>query len=159
MRSLRWFSWVVPFAVLLVASAAWATRPSKRLGDEARGEQLYTRHCVQCHGVSGAGDGPAAAALVAKVPDLRGEVTGKNREAHAQIVLDGKGVMPGFEASFDRYDARRVLRHMEKVGRAAEGEVPVDGDPADTDLPLPADTDGSLPRDTDRPLPAGTAGK
>ena len=31
--------------------------------DLAQGAALYQRHCVSCHGVSGAGDGPAAAAL------------------------------------------------------------------------------------------------
>lgn len=34
--------------------------------DPARGKAVYERHCQGCHGVSGRGDGPAAASL--KVP-------------------------------------------------------------------------------------------
>jgi mono/diheme cytochrome c family protein len=31
--------------------------------DIARGKAVYTRHCLDCHGAGGRGDGPAAAAL------------------------------------------------------------------------------------------------
>jgi mono/diheme cytochrome c family protein len=34
------------------------------------GEDLYRRFCASCHGVSGRGDGPVAASLRVKVPDL-----------------------------------------------------------------------------------------
>lgn len=34
--------------------------------DDARGKAVYERHCQSCHGLSGRGDGPAAASL--KVP-------------------------------------------------------------------------------------------
>ena len=36
------------------------------LPDRARGKAVYERHCQNCHGPSGRGDGPAAASL--KVP-------------------------------------------------------------------------------------------
>ncbi len=95
-------------------------QPAKRLPDLERGEELYLRHCVQCHGVTGAGDGPATAALVAPVPDLRGGVEKSDLDEIAKIVLAGRGAMPAFEMSFDRYDARRALRYLDKIGR---GEV------------------------------------
>jgi high-affinity iron transporter len=117
MRTPRW-PWLllVPLPLLLVAGLASATRSSKRLKDDERGEQLYDRHCIQCHGDGAAGNGPAASALVVPVPDLRETLDPDNREAMARVVLDGSGAMPGFEPSFDKYDARRVLRHMEKIG-------------------------------------------
>jgi mono/diheme cytochrome c family protein len=34
------------------------------------GEILYRRYCAACHGVDGRGDGPAAAALCPRPPDL-----------------------------------------------------------------------------------------
>jgi len=40
-------------------------RPSGK-PDAARGAQLYAANCASCHGATGAGDGPAAAALQPK---------------------------------------------------------------------------------------------
>jgi putative copper export protein/mono/diheme cytochrome c family protein len=38
----------------------------------ARGQALYREHCASCHGVGGAGDGPAAAGITPRPPDLTG---------------------------------------------------------------------------------------
>ena len=43
-------------AGLLVSGAAWA-------GDAAAGKTSYDMYCATCHGATGVGDGPAAAAL------------------------------------------------------------------------------------------------
>lgn len=103
-------------SALLLAGVAVAARPTKRLDDLERGKQLYERHCIQCHGAKAAGDGAAAAAMVAKVPDLRvGKLTSANQELMVVSVLDGKGPMPSFETSFDRYEARRLLRYMQTL--------------------------------------------
>jgi mono/diheme cytochrome c family protein len=37
----------------------------------AQGTDLYRRYCASCHGVSGAGDGPAAESLSPRPTDLR----------------------------------------------------------------------------------------
>jgi mono/diheme cytochrome c family protein len=118
---------------MVMASLAWAGRPTKRLSDDDRGKLLYDRHCVQCHGATAAGDGLAAAALVKPVPDLRdGKLSSDNREAMAAVVLDGRNVMPSFEMSFDRYDARRVMRWMEKQANGKTAVAPPEPtEPAD----------------------------
>ena len=121
---------VLAFAA--IAGAAVAARPSKRLDDVERGKQLYERHCVQCHGAGVAGDGGATAAMIAKVPDLRaGKLTDANQEAMVAVVLDGRGPMPSFEASFDRYEARRLLRYMQSLadGKAEEKAPPAPPEP------------------------------
>ncbi len=41
-------------------------------GDVVLGERLYQQLCATCHGASGRGDGPAAASLQPKAPDLTG---------------------------------------------------------------------------------------
>ena len=104
---------VLLLSVSGVASAAKNRRPS----DAERGKELYERHCVACHGPGARGDGPATADLIAEVPDITG-LTQDNVGEQVQVVLIGRESMPGFEASFDRYDARRVLRHMARL-RAA----------------------------------------
>ena len=124
-RRLLALTFVVAFAAL--AGAALAARPTKRLDDVERGKQLYERHCVQCHGPGVAGDGAAAGALVARVPDLRGgRLNDANQEGMVIVVLDGKGPMPSFETSFDRYEARRLLRYMQTLaeGKAEAAEEP-----------------------------------
>jgi mono/diheme cytochrome c family protein len=101
---------VLLVAVAGVADAAGNRRPS----DAERGRELYERHCQSCHGAGARGDGPASADLVAPVPDVP-ELTEDGVGAQVELVLLGRESMPGFEASFDRYDARRVLRHMARV--------------------------------------------
>ena len=55
---------VISMAVLVTSSLALAQ------GDPAKGKELYAKHCGGCHGPSGKGDGPAAAALNPKPNDL-----------------------------------------------------------------------------------------
>lgn len=55
----------------LIALALWLSIPGHATAqdfpaDVDRGKAVYQRHCAACHGPSGWGDGPAAAAL--KVP-------------------------------------------------------------------------------------------
>jgi len=53
--------------------AAYADRRSDRwadLGAIQRGRELYRRHCMQCHGPGGRGDGPLAASLPHPPADL-----------------------------------------------------------------------------------------
>lgn len=48
----------------LDAPYAGKVRPRAPTADDvAKGEQLFERHCASCHGLSGAGDGEAGAAL------------------------------------------------------------------------------------------------
>lgn len=116
-----------------VAGVAWGKQPTHRLPDIERGRQLYERHCVQCHGDAAAGNGPATAALVAKVPDLSGKLTPDRLDADVREVLDGKGAMPSFVQSFDKYDARRTLRYMAKVGSPPKAPPPAEPEPASDD--------------------------
>ncbi|MFT6144689.1 MAG: hypothetical protein ACJAV2_002572 [Myxococcota bacterium] len=59
-----------------------------------------------------------------------------NIEGHVAVVLAGQGSMPSFSLSFDRYDARRVWRHMQRV---ATSDIP------DTDADAEPDTQEAAP--------------
>lgn len=78
------------------------------------------RHCAACHGAEAAGDGPVAPSLVASVPDLREAMTDDAMGAQVEVILTGRQSMPAYALSFDRLDARRVWRHMQ---RAATGRL------------------------------------
>lgn len=53
---------------LLVPNAFADTKPDP--GAAAKGEIVYVRYCVSCHGRTGRGDGPVADDLRVPVPDL-----------------------------------------------------------------------------------------
>ncbi len=59
--------------------------------DLGSGKQMYTDYCAACHGLAGRGDGPAAPALKAPVPDLTllaKKNGGKYPTAHVVSVLE-----------------------------------------------------------------------
>lgn len=111
--------------LIVAVPSALAGQPTKRSTDEERGEELWLRHCQACHGPGNRGDGPAAEALVAKVPDLRGKV--KADDATVKVVLRGKASMPGYETTFiePKADTRRVLNYMATVHSKGSTQKPV----------------------------------
>lgn len=119
------------------------TRPTKRPPDREVGQTLYKQSCWQCHGEKGAGDGPAAAALVGGVPTLVGRIRSKDAEtledfdALVTSVQVGKGRMPAYAEDIDKSDTRRILLYVRdqlegkvtgpEKGDEAEGEGDADG--------------------------------
>lgn len=104
--------------LLLTFGLGWSQvaageQPTKRPTDEERGKELYQRHCEACHGGWARGHGPATQALVRPVPDLEGKVNADDKTI--MVVMRGKGAMPSYEQTFDRFDAKRVLQHMSKL--------------------------------------------
>lgn len=111
----------------LGASALAVEWPSKVLPPAERGEQLFTRLCVSCHGPLAAGDGKAARSLLVKVPDFSQGFGDRDREELVRAVLKGKGAMPSFEQALrdvkaytgdTQGAAKAVVDHMDRVGRS-----------------------------------------
>lgn len=125
----RWALVIVGVAGLVLVGTAVAARPSKRLSDDDRGRELYDRHCVACHGVAVAGDGPAATAMIRPVPDLRAALTTDTVDTYVTAVFAGKGAMPGFEATFDKADARRVLAWAAQLAAGTAPQPPGTAEP------------------------------
>ena len=95
-------------------AAVAADTPRRRPTDLSRGAELYTRHCVACHGEDAAGGGPLAASLKATVPDLSERVVAGNREELARLLIRGSGAMPSFETSFDKPEAMKIIAYLER---------------------------------------------
>jgi mono/diheme cytochrome c family protein len=89
------------------ASAAEAGVPTKIPPDRERGEALYRVNCWPCHGAQALGDGPAGAPL--KTPPLAGVIRPTDFDPQVEVVLRGRGAMPGYAEVLDRNDARRIL--------------------------------------------------
>ena len=57
-------------AVALCLAPAWSAAQTADAPAIERGRTLFEQHCASCHGKTGRGDGPAAATLAIKPPDL-----------------------------------------------------------------------------------------
>jgi mono/diheme cytochrome c family protein len=55
-------------AILVGVIVYFSTRPTEVIA--IQGRDLYLRYCASCHGLSGTGDGPVAAALQIRPADL-----------------------------------------------------------------------------------------
>ena len=97
---------------------------TKRDSDEETGRRLWKRSCWQCHGEVGAGDGPAAAALVGGVPSLAGKVSVDGFDALVTVIQEGRGRMPAFAEDLDKHDSRRVLVYLEGRMSGRVGAAP-----------------------------------
>lgn len=62
----------------------------------ASGSELYGQFCASCHGASGRGDGPVAAALKGPVPDLTriGARQGGFPAERVRDMIDGRAMVP-----------------------------------------------------------------
>jgi mono/diheme cytochrome c family protein len=100
------------------SSSADTTVPTRRPPDVEQGLKLYKQSCWQCHGETGLGDGPAAAALIGGVPPI-GDLD-KGLDALVRVISEGRGRMPAYSEDIDRHDARRILVYLreKRAGRA-----------------------------------------
>jgi len=76
-------------------------------GDVFKGQELYTRHCAGCHGLSGEGEMPG-------LPNFaRADKLIKTDGQLADVIRSGNGVMPSFNgrlADEDIYDIVAYIR-------------------------------------------------
>lgn len=57
-------------AALVFSCALFLAAGSSRAADSTKGQEIYNTYCATCHGLTGLGDGIAAAALDPKPRDL-----------------------------------------------------------------------------------------
>lgn len=113
------------------------------------GYSVYRRHCLHCHGVSGAGDGPTAAFLYPRPRDYRKGLfkftstpTGAKptRDDLRKTILHGlHGTsMPSFESLMNASEIEQVLDYMIFLSMRGETELALIDEAA---------TSGELPKD------------
>lgn len=142
----RWVSMVTVTASLVVAALSsgpvQAKVPTKLKPDPERGRDLYQDLCWQCHGPAGLGDGPLSEALSVRPPSLRDRDEATWPEL-LPIIGGGRGDMPAFAESIDRYDSRRILVWLAALDQGETKLLPtrkhasttdVEGDDPDGDL-------------------------
>jgi mono/diheme cytochrome c family protein len=80
------------------------------------GSDIFRTRCTVCHGVDGIGHTELGKKL--KTPDLRSdEVQKLSDDELLEIIMDGKGEMPGFERKLTRDDIQQVILHLRKLAK------------------------------------------
>jgi mono/diheme cytochrome c family protein len=103
MRRLTRLVWMISSALagglVVAASAAAQTAPA----NAAQGKKLFAEHCSGCHGGSGTGNGPAAAALRTRPADLTtiAKRKGAFRTAEVEAVIKGSDTAIPAHGSID----------------------------------------------------------
>jgi len=102
----------------LVPGAAFAAQP-----DPTRGKEKYQQLCAACHGPSGKGDGPAAAALNPKPRDYTDKKFSMSDQAMHDVIKRGGAavgkspVMPAWGQALSDQDIRDVIAYIRALAR------------------------------------------
>lgn len=103
----------------------------------ARGEVLYMRYCVVCHGPDGVGANAYIADLHPTVPsfNLSGETVAAYSDAYIYAIIRvGRGLMPAYGARithFDRWSVVNYVRQLQMQAGIDPAQLqPADGQPA-----------------------------
>lgn len=79
----------------------------------ARGEKIYERHCLSCHGVEGKGDGNMSVYFAKKAADLsRSELDKKDDVYIYTKITAGNYPMPGFEQHLSEEDLWHAVNYL-----------------------------------------------
>jgi len=85
--------WVVPEKNAKMANPVKADGETLKIGKE-----LWTKHCVSCHGKTGLGDGSKAAQLETAMDDISGpEVQAQSDGTLYYKIAEGRDEMPSFK--------------------------------------------------------------
>jgi len=82
-----------------------------------RGKQFFQTHCTGCHGPSGLGDGPVAAALTPKPANL---VTMGPHHSDGDLawkIAEGRNSMPGWRGALKAEDVWDLVNYIRSLGR------------------------------------------
>ena len=99
--------------------------PEEVEGDVAKGQALYQRHCLTCHGASGRGDGATGLELKADIPDfthteqmyLEGDQTLFNVIKYGGRAMDKSGFMHAWRETFTDQDIRDLILYIRTLSR------------------------------------------
>jgi len=87
----------------------------------AQGQTIYAEKCALCHGASGKGDGPGAAALEPK-PRNHTEGAYMNAQTNEQlheVIKNGKGQMPAWGATMSDQEIDAVIAYVRTLAEPA----------------------------------------
>jgi mono/diheme cytochrome c family protein len=101
--------WPVPDKNAKMANPVKSNAESVKIGKE-----MWTKHCVSCHGKTGAGDGTKAAQLETAMEDMSASsVQGQSDGALYYKISEGRDEMPSFKKKIpDAEDLWSVVNYI-----------------------------------------------
>jgi mono/diheme cytochrome c family protein len=106
-------------ALVVTAAALMIFLPNRShaIGSaRSNGSDIFRTRCTVCHGVDGNGHTELGKKL--KTPDLRSdEVQKLSDDELLEIIMDGKGEMPGFQKKLTRDGIQQVILHLRKLDK------------------------------------------
>ena len=119
--------WVCLLALGGLGAAADAQEPA--------GKVLYDRWCADCHGLTGAGDGPAASWMLPRPRDFRRAVYQVRTTANGEIPTDQDlayiidegmpgSAMPGWKSKFNRDERDALIEYIKLFSRFFDDASP-----------------------------------
>ena len=87
-----------------------------------RGKNLFKTYCISCHGPGGRGDGPAAAGLNPKPPNLV-KMAGHHADGDiAWKIAKGRGPMPGWEKIISEEDVWHLTNFIQSLKKHSNAQ-------------------------------------
>jgi mono/diheme cytochrome c family protein len=97
---------------LLVGSATVAVAASASGNDP--GQSTFEVHCATCHAPNGSGDTVVGKSM--KIPDLRSPAVQSQPDTQlADVIANGKGLMPGFKSSLSKDEIDALVKHVHQL--------------------------------------------
>jgi hypothetical protein len=82
----------------------------------ARGQEIYNRSCVPCHGATGAGDGPVTQVAPALNRPLLTPAAVELTDGYIySIIRVGRGLMPQYGHQISHYDRWHVVNYLRQL--------------------------------------------
>lgn len=103
-------------ALLVISPGASEPLP----GDLQRGQKIYEKYCLECHGETGRGDGPRAPLLAPRPGNLVSAATSTKTDPELlRIITDGvpRTAMRGWKDELTEDDRRSVLAFIRSLVR------------------------------------------
>ncbi len=113
-------------------SAHWAAPPEQQARANplaaspeslARGAAMFRTHCAFCHGASGRGDGPGAADLEVKLPDLEIMAGLHSDGGLAWKIAHGRGPMPPWKGVLSETEIWNTVNFFKSLPEAAVAKL------------------------------------
>lgn len=88
----------------------------------ARGEVMFNRACVPCHGSAGAGDGLVTRAGVLPVSIVTDSAAARTDGTIYSVIRVGRGAMPAYGHQLSHFDRWHVVNYVRQLQGAAAPE-------------------------------------
>jgi mono/diheme cytochrome c family protein len=115
----------LPFQLSLTSLTGQAeVRENRPAAPIERGRELFANNCIQCHGATGRGDGPLAAALQPRPVDLTVHVPLHTDREIFEWITNGvpRTAMPAFKDAFTEEEIQAIINYLRQIAEQANQE-------------------------------------